>query len=87
MSTAVVIDVREPDEFARGHVKDALNIPLGLLMHGTDGLKDVPKNAKILVYCRTGRRSGDAMRHLMQTGYLDVTNGINQSQMESRFLK
>jgi phage shock protein E len=87
MSTAVVIDVREPDEFARGHVKDALNIPLGLLMHDADKLKDMPKNAKILVYCRTGRRSGDAMRYLMREGYINVTNGINQSQMESKFLK
>ncbi len=87
MSTVVVIDVREPDEFAKGHVKDALNIPLGLLMHDTDELKGVPKNAKILVYCRTGRRSGDARRYLIQEGYTNATNGINQEQMESRFLK
>jgi phage shock protein E len=87
MSTVVVIDVREPDEFVRGHVKDALNIPLDLLMHDADELKDVQKNAKILVYCRTGRRSGDARRFLMQEGFTNVTNGINQDQMESKFLK
>jgi phage shock protein E len=87
MSTVVVIDVREPDEFVRDHVEGALNIPLNLLMHDTDELQDVPKNAKILVYCRTGKRSGDARRFLMQEGYINVTNGINQDQMESRFLK
>jgi phage shock protein E len=87
MSTVVVIDVREPDEFVSGHVKAALNIPLDLLMHDADELKDVPKDAKILVYCRTGRRSNNAMHFLMQEGYTNVTNGINQEQMESKFLK
>lgn len=83
----VVIDVREPFEFVTGHVKGALNIPPARLMSGAKQLADVPKDANIIVYCRTGSRSNVAAHILHGLGYTNVTNGINKEQVESRFLR
>lgn len=80
----VIIDVREPNEFAAGNVAGAINIPLSsLVKHASDNL-DVPKNAKIIVYCNSGNRSGVAMKILQDLGYTDVTNGINKAQVKAR---
>ncbi len=83
----VVIDVREKDEFATGHVKGALNIPPLKLMKGAKQLVGVPKDANIIVYCRTGSRSSVAAHILHDLGYTNVTNGINKEQVEARFLR
>ena len=58
---AAAVDVREPDEFAVGHIPGAKLLPLA------EVLPD--KNAVWLVYCRTGRRSADAVRKLESLGY------------------
>ena len=53
---AAAVDVREPDEFAVGHIPGAKLLPLGqVLSRAAEVLPD--KNAVWLVYCRTGRRS------------------------------
>jgi rhodanese-related sulfurtransferase len=83
----VIIDVREPDEFATGHVKGALNIPPSRLMSGAKQLADVPKDASIVVYCRSGSRSNVAAHILHGLGYNNVANGINKEQVETRFLR
>lgn len=82
----VIIDVREKDEFLSGHVKGALNIPPQKLMGGAKQLAGVPKDANIVVYCRTGSRSNVAAHILHGLGYTNVTNGINKEQVEARFL-
>ena len=52
---AAAVDVREPDEFAVGHIPGAKLLPLGqVLSRAAEVLPD--KNAVWLVYCRTGRR-------------------------------
>ena len=57
---AVAVDVREPDEYAVGHIPGAKLLPLGqVLTRAAEVLPD--KNAVWLVYCRTGRRSADAV--------------------------
>lgn len=70
---ALVVDVRTPEEFASGHFKGALNIPLAQIPQrlGEFGAKDKP----IVVYCRTGNRSGKAKSILEKNGFIDVTNG------------
>jgi rhodanese-related sulfurtransferase len=83
----VVIDVREPGEFSAGHVKGALNIPPSRLMGDAKQLVSVPKDANIVVYCRTGSRSNVAAHILHGLGYTNVTNGINKEQVEARFLR
>ena len=82
----VIIDVREPEEFASGHVDGALNIPPTELMQGAKQLASLTKDTPLIVYCRTGARSNVAMQLLSQLGYTDITNGINKEQVEARFL-
>lgn len=83
-----VLDVRTPSEFNSSHVKGATLIPVtnasgsglspdNLLEARVD---EVPKNKKILVYCRSGHRSVSASKILINAGYEQVYNmegGIN----------
>jgi len=66
---AVVIDVREISEFNTGHIKDALNIPLGSI----NGI-DVDKEKVIIVYCASGVRSMEAVKKLSEMGYTSLYN-------------
>ncbi len=67
---AVLIDVREPDEFAAGHAAGARNVPLNAL----DGAKGLPSNKAVplVVMCATGARSSRAAAHLRKAGYASV---------------
>ena len=68
---AVAVDVREPDEYAVGHIPGAKLLPLGQVIdRAAEVLPD--KNALWLVYCRTGRRSADAVQKLESLGYTDL---------------
>jgi rhodanese-related sulfurtransferase len=70
---AIVIDVRTPGEFAQGHLKGAVNVPLDNL--GNEIIKVVPdKNLPILVYCLSGTRSGFARHVLKGKLYSQVYN-------------
>lgn len=83
----LIIDVREPFEFAQSHVKGAINIPPARLLEGASALKDVPKDSEIIVYCRTGSRSNAALHILRSLGYTNLTNGINESHVVARIGK
>lgn len=80
---SVIIDVREPYEFATGHVKGAINIPPSRLMAGAPELKDVPKDKQLVVYCRTGSRSAVSMQLLQRMGFTNVVNGINKDHVNA----
>ena len=69
-NTALLIDVREPDEFAVGHAENAKNIPLGDIEAGK--LTEANKNVKMYVYCRSGKRAGIAKTALEKQGYTNV---------------
>lgn len=62
---ALFIDVREPDEFATGHLEGAVNIPLGSLQSRADGLAG---RHAIVVYCQAGDRSASAVSLLERAG-------------------
>lgn len=68
-----VVDVREPFEWDAGHIAGALHIPLGDVpaRMGTD-LPD--RDARLLLQCRSGARSGRAAEFLAAHGYTDVVN-------------
>ncbi len=83
----VVIDVREPEEFARGHVAGAFNIPPARLLAGAPELSDTALDTPLIVYCRTGSRSNVALNILSGLGYTTITNGVNKEQVEAKFGK
>ena len=83
-SKPVIIDVREKFEYALGHYKDAINIPLAKILKNRDPIADVSKDTPIVVYCRTGHRSGIAAKSLNKAGFTNVVNGINQNQVDSK---
>ncbi len=78
----IYIDVREPSEFAGGHIAGAINIPVGSIEDGATALASIDKNAEVVVYCRSGGRAENAKTQLEALGYTNVTNGINQSSLE-----
>jgi len=69
---AFLVDVREPGEFAGGTAKGAVNIPLGNV--ATELTKFKGKE-NIVVFCRSGNRSGQAKTILEQNGFKNVING------------
>ena len=75
---AVLIDVRDADEFRRGHIPGAINIPADSI--DSIGRKVKDKDAPIYSYCLSGARSGRAAAALKAMGYTNVTNigGINR---------
>lgn len=65
---AVILDVRDPDEFAAGYLPGAINISRGTLEFKVfNVIKD--QNAKIYVYCKTAARSALATKTLNDLGY------------------
>jgi phage shock protein E len=81
---AALVDVRTPGEFAGGHADGAVNIPLDALggrLAELDALLGGDRTKPLVVYCRTGRRSGIAQRLLTKRGYGDVVNAINQATL------
>ncbi len=69
---AFLVDVRTPQEFAGGSVKGAVNIPLDQLKGQLAKFKG---KEPIVVFCRSGNRSGQAKAVLNQNGFANVTNG------------
>ncbi|MFD1040225.1 sulfurtransferase TusA family protein [Virgibacillus byunsanensis] len=68
-----ILDVREPAEFAFGHILGAINIPLGEL---EDRFEEVNKDKELHVVCRTGNRSDLAAQKLTEKGFKGVKNVV-----------
>ncbi|HHB77674.1 MAG TPA: rhodanese-like domain-containing protein [Saprospiraceae bacterium] len=71
--TVTIIDVREPWEFAAGHVVNSINIPLGTLKNNLLVIDEFTK--PILLCCESGNRSGQAANLLVAKGQDRVYNG------------
>ena len=74
----IILDVRTKEEFAGGHIPDAINIPNEAI--GTAEIPELPnKDQLILVYCRSGNRSKQASAKLVALGYTNIVEfgGIN----------
>ena len=68
----IILDVRRPDEFAEGHIPNAINVPNESI--GTAEIAELPdKDQLILVYCRSGNRSKQAAEKLVKLGYTNIT--------------
>ncbi len=66
-----VIDVRELEEYQAGHIPGALLIPLGEL---PNRLNDLPRNAEVILVCRSGNRSKQAYDFLRTQGFTNIHN-------------
>lgn len=67
----IILDVRTPQEFAAGHIPNAINIPNETI--GASEISALPdKDQLILVYCRSGRRSKEAAQKLVSLGYTSI---------------
>ncbi|RQP08369.1 MAG: rhodanese-like domain-containing protein [Parapedobacter sp.] len=69
---AYLVDVRTPAEFSAGSVKGAVNIPLDKV---PTELSKFEGKENIVVFCRSGNRSGQAKSILEQNGFQNVING------------
>ena len=68
---AIVVDVRTLEEYNEGHIPNAISVPLETIENEAEAkLKN--KDALILVYCRSGRRSREAALKLIEKGYTNV---------------
>ncbi len=81
----IFIDVREPYEFKHSHVAEAINIPPNKIHKRSDLVKNLPKNAELVVYCISGARSDMAINLLSQMGFKHLVNGINQDQIHAKY--
>ena len=76
----LIIDIREPAEFQRGHIPGALHLPRGLLEFEIHGLvermsvdqNNAPEDQDIVLYCGTGGRSALAAATMAELGYRNV---------------
>ena len=70
-SDYIILDVRRPEEFATGHIPNAINVANEGI--GTDEISELPdKDQLIMVYCRSGRRSKEASEKLVNLGYTNI---------------
>lgn len=74
----IILDVREQDEYDAGHIPDAILLPYTQIEQKVEDVI-LDKNALVLVYCRSGRRSKIASETLSALGYTNVKEfgGIN----------
>lgn len=74
---AFMLDVRQPDEWQEKHIPGATLIPLDYL---ADNLDKLPQDQEIVIYCRSGNRSLQALEILQQAGFdnaVSMNGGIN----------
>ena len=84
---AVLLDVREPDEYAAGHIPGSMNLPLSAIDTAEIHLRNL--EAPLFVYCLAGTRSARAVARLKSLGYTHVENigGIRSYRGEKEELR
>ena len=75
----IILDVREQDEYASGHIPGAVLLPVGSIDETTAAQVIPEKDSTVLVYCRSGNRSKTASTVLADLGYTNIYEfgGIN----------
>ncbi len=79
---AIVLDVRTKGEYAGGHIRGSLNIPVDQLSNNTNRFTD--KNKAIITCCASGMRSGAAKSMLKSKGYTQVFNGGSWMSLQNK---
>lgn len=81
---AVILDVRSRGEFAGGHIRNSMNIPVEQLENSLSKLKN--KEQCIICCCASGMRSGMAKRMLQSRGYKNVLNGGSWLSLQKAYI-
>lgn len=79
---AIIVDVRSKGEYAGGHIKGSINIPVATLSNNLSKLKD--KNQSIITCCASGMRSASAKSILKSNGFTKVYNGGGWSSLQNK---
>lgn len=79
----LIIDVRSPEEYKAGHIPHAININIDGFEERIDEIADY-KDKPVILYCNSGKKSGDAAEILVNNGFQDVTNaeGVKEFDYE-----
>lgn len=85
-TSAVIIDVRTPGEFAENHLQEALNIDFRDASFETK-IKALDKKQRYQLYCRTGNRSGQAAKLMQTLGFKSVENLGSLQEASARLKK
>ena len=85
-SAAVILDVRQPDEFAAGHLAKAINLDWLNPAAFSEGMAKLDKDHTYYIYCRSGRRSNAAASKMKREGFrvFDMKGGYLQWTSEGR---
>jgi len=78
---AQIIDVRTRQEYAGGHIKGSINIPLNELQAN---MKKIKKDKAVITCCASGMRSSSARGMLLSNGYSEVHNGGGWSSLQNK---
>lgn len=76
---AIIIDVRTPQEYDRGHIPDAFNIPVDRIKASSNRIK--ASNVPVIVCCNNGERSSIAFQFLKSAGIKEVYKGGNWEKL------
>ncbi|HEX9152703.1 MAG TPA: rhodanese-like domain-containing protein [Flavobacterium sp.] len=79
---AMILDVRSKGEYASGHIKGSVNIPVDTLRDSLSKLKD--KKQPIITCCASGMRSASAKSILKSNGFTKVYNGGGWSSLQNK---
>lgn len=77
----LIIDVRSPEEYKVGHIENAININIEGFEESLAQIED-KKDFPIIVYCNSGKKSGQAAEILVNNGFKNVTNADGVKQFE-----
>ena len=80
---AQIIDVRTAGEFASGHIKGSINIPLQVL---GNNLSKIKKDKPVITCCASGMRSASAKSLLLSKGYTSVYNGGGWTSLNRKIM-
>ncbi len=73
--SVIIIDVREKEEYEKGHIKNAIHIEV-IAKDFNKNISELDKNKKYLLYCRSGRLSSIASEIMHKSGFKDVNNSL-----------
>lgn len=83
MTKTIILDVRTPEEFAEGAIHGAINIPVQILGERLGEMGS--KENRIVVYCRSGKRSAMAKAMLLEAGFISVEDVASMDGYRAKY--